>query len=660
MFAMHRSVGVSQRRGHAALEAMETPWGLHNADYHARSKRILHPDQQSRAKTRLNTSSPEAIPGMSHNSKAPQKKPVFKLDTPTSKTSTWHRQSYDKDDPAYYVQIATERSDSAYGGIICTKVPRDQVFSQIPNLSKYVLESGHVLLPGTENGIDDEILTNVVQTALRSATDGKGFSMDIEDDPIVCINAHIVLTLLEMTKEAEILLEHMWHLFAQFELKADHVSWIWDNFASTIERRPDAESWPAGPYSAPFGLYYINLAAWQILNLKEEGKLDEIVDKYVYGSELFSEPRLRKLLEKRKKKHGLDKGFDISKLSPEIQGMSKPNAFAKLQNSPGWNLDKKPDAPTYAKYYREPHTPGGVAKSGFDFSRSGSTMSPWKSEEKPSQNLEGSAPRSTGLANPIQFVPATPDSSSNHFVSSSSVPNHATDSNMSGSIFGPSAPTQQAGMFNTPPNQNPTPFPAPNGPFGGASTQPSLNPSFQSTTPTQNNNFSFSPAPSQTFGGASSQSTYTPFQHANHPSGAPTNTSLFGQASPASTTPFYNAAAHGAPQTLSQPNNSPFGDSSNTNLFGSTGGTANTASGGNIFKPTFNGGASIPTPFNPPAAGLANNANAQGPGQTGGGFTFQAGPAENNPFAMQPNQPSNPGGRRKAIPKSRLPGRWGR
>jgi hypothetical protein len=620
------------------------------------------------------------------------------------------------------------------------------VFSRIPALSKYVLESGHILLPGQENSIDDEILTNIIQSALRSATDDKGFSMDIEENPVACISAHVVLTLLEMAKEAEILLEHMWSLFAQFELKAEHVSWIWDNFAPSIERRPDAEAWPAGPYRAPFGIYYINLAAWQILNLKSEGKLDETVEKYVYGSEIFSQPRLREMVEKREKKYGLDKGYDMSKLSPELRAMSKTNAFARLQNSPGWSPDKKPDALTYAKYYRDTNDPGDLAKPGFDLGRSGSGMSQWKTEEKPAQNVgeskedpddnaqpdeknagdsnpskffwpktpvrsssatpasgqaahlaspsgtatglkphlgssnvsQGSLPRQNALDNPVQFVPASEKPPSNIFS------HNALGNNTTAAMFGAPSPSQQAGIFNKPPNQptaqnsmfnNPpsqsTPFPAqtppaqnkfnfspaPNGLLGIPSTQPIPTPTIQLATPPQNNKFNWSPASNGPFGGTSTQPAARPaFPRPNQPVGTRTNTNMFGHSAPSSNPHFFNAAAHGAPQPSSQPTDNQFGGSSS--MFNNAG-AADTSMQGNGFNPAFGGGASTPGSFNPPASttGFGNNGNGQAQG--GNGFVFSAGAGENNPFAMQPNMPLTPSNRRKAVPKSRLPGRRG-
>jgi hypothetical protein len=609
-------------------------------------------------------------------------------------------------------------------------------------------------LPGQENSIDDEILTNIIQTALRSATDDNGFSMDIEENPVACISAHVVLTLLEMAKEAEILLEHMWSLFAQFELKAEHVSWIWDNFAPSIERRPDAEAWPAGPYRAPFGIYYINLAAWQVLNLKSEGKLDETVEKYVYGSEFFSQPRLREMVEKREKKYGLDKGYDMSKLSPELRAMSKTNAFAKLQNSPGSSPDKKPDALTYAKYYRDTNDTGNPAdsakhaKPAFELGRSGSGMSPWKAEEKPSQNVgeiqkedsddnaqpdekvagdsnpskffwpktpvrsssaapasgqaahlassagsvagskpqshslgssnvsQGSLPRRNALDNPVQFVTASEKPPNNIF-------SHNTlGNNTTATMFGAPKPSQQAGIFNKPPNQptaqnsmfnnlQSTPFPAqtppaqnkfifspaPNGPLGIPSAQPIPTPTIQLATPPQNTNFNFSPAPSGPFGGASTQpAAGSAFPRPNQPFGMQTNTNTFGQSAPSNNPHFFNAAAHGAPQPSSQPTDNQFGA---PNSMFNNAGAADTSMQENGFNPAFGGGASTPGPFNPPASttGFGNNGNGQAQG--GNGFVFTAGAGENNPFAMQPNMPLTPSNRRKAVPKSRLPGRRG-
>lgn len=321
---------------------------------------------------------------------------VFKLGTSTNDVSTWRRQhSISKDDPTYYIQIATERS-----GVICTRLVRHELFARFPTLRKpeYTSEAGDVILPSADGAIDDDILANVVETATRNASEGKGFNMDIDEHPISSINTHVVLTLLGMQKEADILLDHMWTIFALVELTAEHVHWIWETFAPSIDRRLDAEAWPAGPYVPPYGAYYLNLAAYQILNLEAEGKLHDMVEKYVYGTETWSQPRLKHLVEQRNTKYGLRRGYDLSRQSRELRGDdSTANAFAKLQIDEGWITDRNlgPITPTYAKYYREVdylNASGGAevepakqpnpTKPTFSFDRAGLGVPTWKAGER--------------------------------------------------------------------------------------------------------------------------------------------------------------------------------------------------------------------------------------------------------------------------------------
>lgn len=321
---------------------------------------------------------------------------VFKLGTSTNDVSTWRRQrNIPKDDPTYYIQIATERS-----GVICTRLVRHELFTLFPALRKpeYTFEAGNVILPSADGAIDDDILANVVESAMRNASEGKGFNMDIDEHPISSINTHVVLTLLGMQKEADILLDHMWTIFALVELTAEHVHWIWETFAPSIDRRLDAEAWPAGPYVPPYGAYYLNFATYQILNLKAEGKLHAMVEKYVYGIETWSQPRLKNLVEQRKTKYDLQKGYDLSRQSLELRGDdSNINAFAKLQIDEGWVNDRNlgPLTPTYAKYYREVdhHNASGGAeaepakqptpiKPTFSFERAGLDVPSWKTGER--------------------------------------------------------------------------------------------------------------------------------------------------------------------------------------------------------------------------------------------------------------------------------------
>jgi hypothetical protein len=126
------------------------------------------------------------------------------------------------------------------------------------------------------------------------------------------MQTHVIINFLEMKKEAEILLSCLWGLLQRCELKVEQVDWIWTTFRSAMEAQ-ELPSLPTGPYVAPFAECYIQMMAWQILNLDAIDKLDPDVRDYVLGTGHKTQVQLKAVIEERSKKYGLTAGYEPAK-----------------------------------------------------------------------------------------------------------------------------------------------------------------------------------------------------------------------------------------------------------------------------------------------------------------------------------------------------------
>jgi hypothetical protein len=138
----------------------------------------------------------------------------------------------------------------------------------------------------------------VVNAIIDCAKAGKPLAMHMHRDPTRLIKIHSVLVRFEMRKEADVLLEELWTVIGSKELRLADVSWIWDTFADPIKSR-----WGRNDYVAPAAEKYVQMMAWQIVNMDAAGKLNHEIQKTI---EMEKEPRyFFDTLKTRLQKYGL-------------------------------------------------------------------------------------------------------------------------------------------------------------------------------------------------------------------------------------------------------------------------------------------------------------------------------------------------------------------
>lgn len=208
-----------------------------------------------------------------------------------------------------HVRIYTENSETLERTLIYTQLPRARILRVAPAVQYYIdPDSGDIVLPGSDCGIEDETLCHVVKSITSSPDATEKPFLLVEEHPLAYIQTHVILVLLGLEKEARILQERFWLLFSKYELDCYMVSWIWETFGERIDLLRQQSLATVVPYIPPFSEFYVQVMAWQILNLGFEGNLNGTIHEYIWGDGFFSQPRLKDVIEARHKTYGLEKG----------------------------------------------------------------------------------------------------------------------------------------------------------------------------------------------------------------------------------------------------------------------------------------------------------------------------------------------------------------
>ena len=262
--------------------------------------------------------------------------PKFKFPSTVPQRSTWYggKSSTDDSHPFYYVKIAIEHSDLPQGALICDRVPRKYLFKLAPKLHQYLdVTNTKIILPS--NSVDEDTVHDVVTAIVAAEKQKKKFTMHVEKIPVTLIKIHAVLVLFGTKKEAEVVQSLAWDSMAIHELSPQEVDWVWDTYGvwdSGVEaemetdtiipqyneeevkknvklwkvvnkNKDDTESEQA--YVAPYAKEYVEMMAYQILNLEALGKLNDVILRMI----LDQCPSLKKVLEKRKEIYRLGPGY---------------------------------------------------------------------------------------------------------------------------------------------------------------------------------------------------------------------------------------------------------------------------------------------------------------------------------------------------------------
>lgn len=301
--------------------------------------------------------------------------PSLKLDAAKITSSTWNKPGDAQQDPNYWVKIYTESNDIEHGTLVYTKAPREKLFRLVPALKKYVhLPTGQILLPGPANGIDEETLCTVIDAALTTTWNDVGFELQCEEHPIAYVKMHVILVLLEQNKMAQILQDRFWVLFECFLLTYEDVQWIWETFSTgVLERQSTSRS--TGQYVPPFSDFYIETMAWHILNVRAVKKLSMEISEYIYGDgttsrpifgKIVPQPLLRKIVDKREQKYGLQKGYKppspvpLPTLTNPFGNLGVSSEFEDMRQRQGSTFLARGYAENTGQSRREPEVPGAA------------------------------------------------------------------------------------------------------------------------------------------------------------------------------------------------------------------------------------------------------------------------------------------------------------
>jgi len=270
--------------------------------------------------------------------------PLFKFDT--TKTA-WNKKT---DNENNYIQVVVEQPDMPHGAVVADKIEPHLLFQMAPALRKH-LEGRRIYLPNAEC-IDQEMVGDIVYDLLRCAREGIPIPEPLILEPIPMIKIHCILTFFEMHKEAADLLKQLWQLFGEVELNGTDVLWIWDTFAGKCS--PYC-------YAAPHAKTYIQMMAWQILNMDSLNKLNPHVRKFI---ELEREPKyFTEMLCARLREYGLArdlplpvaKSAPIAKISKAMVSKQGENASEEMDQSKGNKLGYSEQASLC-----EPPTPADI------------------------------------------------------------------------------------------------------------------------------------------------------------------------------------------------------------------------------------------------------------------------------------------------------------
>ncbi|KAF2243184.1 hypothetical protein BU26DRAFT_609274 [Trematosphaeria pertusa] len=263
---------------------------------------------------------PEKAPDMEQraakSSRSAEDPPSYSLFTVKSKATraTWHLPAGDEQK---YIQVAVEREGMPNGVTVCEKVEPHLLFNQsrgAPGLRKYLI-GRRILLPAFP-AIDEDVVYDVVQAILQGAKEDRSPVLPLATKPVQMIKLHCVLALFEMERGTNKLSAELWRLFGERELEAQEVFWIWETFkaASALEGcKP--------PYLRHAG-DYVQMVAWQILNLDAEGRLNNNVRYYIQMEN--GSRQLTNVLKERFDKYGLSRDTE-----PKTSAISTTQSPAK-------------------------------------------------------------------------------------------------------------------------------------------------------------------------------------------------------------------------------------------------------------------------------------------------------------------------------------------
>lgn len=255
---------------------------------------------------------------------------MFKLPETTPQATTWNRGDVDeKMNPLYYVKIAIERRELPHHFIIQDRVPANLLFQVAPALQQFLQDGNEILLPG--GSADEDAIHTVVSIIIHHAKSGKRFDMCSDGKPVTLVNFHRVFALFAMN-EAKLLLPRTWDVFQKEELKPQDVVAIWEIYE-------EWKSWPDSHCFSADAMEYVQMMAWQLLDLAAEGKINDVIVKHV----IEEEPDLKSIIAARKQKYGLAKGYEapleMGTPVPHLEHRKsgpRSSGFRALQLSPEW------------------------------------------------------------------------------------------------------------------------------------------------------------------------------------------------------------------------------------------------------------------------------------------------------------------------------------
>ncbi|KAJ4287660.1 hypothetical protein N0V90_012363 [Kalmusia sp. IMI 367209] len=355
---------------------------------------IIDPDARNATDKNAGTAAKPGKEEQKTKMEPPTPASLFTFKNNASQT-TWRKQAANDDNK--YIQILVEREDYPNGAIISDRIEPHLLFKLAPALQKYHLEGRRIYIP-TATCLDEETISSVVYSLQRCAKEGIPVPEPLEKKPIPMIKIHCVFALFEMDKEIQDLKAKLWTLFGQVELQPEDVLWIWDTFGTRFR---------ADQYVAPFADEYVQMMAWQILNLDAEGKLSPEIRTLI---ELEKEPKyFTEVLMAHMKTHGLQKDIPVpdapqnmsdasGKVSDETSGKTAISADA-AQTSKTSKSDQFP-------IYRKPG-PLPVSQAGQN-----TAISEWKSTSTMSQNLPHESPMDKPQPLSVPFGAPDPRSTS--------------------------------------------------------------------------------------------------------------------------------------------------------------------------------------------------------------------------------------------------------
>jgi hypothetical protein len=258
----------------------------------------------------------------------------FKFPSTAPQLSTWNKgkEATDDSNPVRYIKIAIEQVGFPQGSLIYDRVPREDFFKRAPALHQYVdTTDTKIILPA--NSVDEDTIHDIVTAMVAAGEQKTDFNMYVDKTPVNLIKIHAVFVLFGMKKEAANVLDQAWESMAMHELKPEEVDWIWDTYGvwdsgvkteletDTIMQQHSADAqlktsklWKvlnrnktesaiefSRTYRAPYEKEYVEMMAYQILNLDALGKLNCVISRMILDRCLT----LRKVVEARRQKYGL-------------------------------------------------------------------------------------------------------------------------------------------------------------------------------------------------------------------------------------------------------------------------------------------------------------------------------------------------------------------